>query len=264
MRKIKTLGLARLRMDECFGFLKLIEAETANLPLQGKEETDSPSEISLADTMNVLDAKVNMFINALNDFDAALKAPDSNPATPMTEATDNARDAAWRRTYNFVTAMGGHPDEDIAKASAGVKALFDKYGEIPRLTQTGKSGFMHNLLQDLDAVEAEKRTAMNLDIWIANLRAKEEAYLAAATERTEANANRQIGITKTTREAAQNAYRSLVDAVNALTIINGDADYATFIDNVNAMIERQTTISKARFTRAKKEEEEEEIPTPEA
>ena len=103
-------------MDECFGFLKLIEAETANLPLQGKEETDSPSEISLADTMNVLDAKVNMFINALNDFDAALKAPDSNPATPMTEATDDARDAAWRRTYNFVTAMGGHPDEDIAKA----------------------------------------------------------------------------------------------------------------------------------------------------
>ena len=249
MRKIKTLGLARLRMDECFGFLKLIEAETANLPLQGKEETDSPSEISLADTMNVLDAKVNMFINALNDFDAALKAPDSNPATPMTEATDDARDAAWRRTYNFVTAMGGHPDEDIAKASAGVKMLFDKYGEIPRLTQTGKSGFMHNLLQDLEAVEAEKR---------------EEAYLAAATERTEANANRQIGITKTTREAAQNAYRSLVDAVNALTIINGDADYATFIDNVNAMIDRQTTISKARFTRAKKEEEEEEIPTPEA
>ena len=62
-------------MDECFGFLKLIEAETANLPLQGKEETDSPSEISLADTMNLLDAKVNMFINALNDFDAALKAP---------------------------------------------------------------------------------------------------------------------------------------------------------------------------------------------
>ena len=259
MRKIKTLGLARLRMDECFGFLKLIEAETANLPLQGKEETDSPSEISLANTMNVLDAKVNMFINALNDFDAALKAPDSNPATPMTEAT-----AAWRRTYNFVTAMGGHPNEDIAKASAGVKMLFDKYGEIPRLTQTGKSGFMHNLLHDLDAVEAEKRTAMNLDIWIANMRAKEEAYLAAATERTEANANRQIGITKTTREAAQNAYRSLVDAVNALTIINGDADYATFIDNVNAMIDRQTTISKARFTRAKKEEEEEEIPTPEA
>ena len=126
---------------------------------------------------------------------------------------DDARDTAWRRTYNFVTAMGGHPDEDIAKASAGVKALFDKYGEIPRLTQTGKSGFMHNLLQDLDAVEAEKRTAMNLDVWIANLRAREEAYLAAATERTEANANRQIGITKTTREAAQNAYRDTYDAL---------------------------------------------------
>ena len=39
-------------------------------------------------------------------------------------------------------------------------------------------------------------------------------------------------------------------------MINGDADYVTFIDHVNAMIERQKAISKARATRAKKEDEE--------
>ena len=35
----------------------------------------------------------------------------------------------------------------------------------------------------------------------------------------------------------------------------GDTAYATFIDHVNAMIERQKAISKARATRAKKEDE---------
>ena len=39
-------------------------------------------------------------------------------------------------------------------------------------------------------------------------------------------------------------------------MINGDTDYVTFIDHVNAMIERQKAISKARSTRAKKEDEE--------
>ena len=48
---------------------------------------------------------------------------------------------------------------------------------------------------------------------------------------------------------------SLVDTVNALAMINGDAEYATFIDHVNAMIERQKAISKARTMRAKKEDE---------
>ena len=42
---------------------------------------------------------------------------------------------------------------------------------------------------------------------------------------------------------------------NALAMINGDAEYATFIDHVNAMIERQKAISKARVTRAKNADE---------
>ena len=89
-----------------------------------------------------------------------------------------------------------------------------------------------------------------------DLKYKEEQFLAAAAERTEADAARQVGIVKETRTAAEAAYRSLVDTVNALAMINGDAEYATFIDHVNAMIERQKAISKARATRAKKEDEE--------
>ena len=37
-------------------------------------------------------------------------------------------------------------------------------------------------------------------------------------------------------------------------MINGDAEYATFIDHVNAVIDRQKGILKARSTKAKKEE----------
>lgn len=98
---------------------------------------------------------------------------------------------------------------------------------------------------------------MNLDVWITDLKTKENAYLAAAAQRTEADAARQVGIVKETRTAAETAYRSLVDTVKALAMINGDAEYATFIDHVNAMIERQKAISKARVTRAKKKEDEE-------
>ena len=237
MKKIVTLNVKQLRTEECFGYLKLVLAETENLP---EEETPS-----------VLTASENAFGTKFGAFDTALKASAVNPATVSVTATDAGRDDAWRgaNAYN-------HPTADVASAAAEAKSLFDKYGDPTSLAQTEESGVLHNLLQDLEAFDSSKRTLLNLDVWIADLKTKEEAFLAAAAERTEADAARQVGIVKETRTAAEAAYRSLVDTVNALAMINGDAAYATFIDHVNAMIERQKAISKARSTRAKKEDEE--------
>ena len=152
--------------------------------------------------------------------------------------------------------MCAYPDADLRAIAEQCKAVFDKYGDPTRLAQTEESGVLHNLLQDLEALDAGKRTALAFDVWMNDLKTKENAFLAAAAERTKADAARQVGIVKETRTAAEAAYRSLVDTVNALAIINGDAAYATFIDHVNAMIDRQKAISKARVTRAKNEDEE--------
>ena len=211
----------------------------------------------MAATDSVLETKVNEFTTAVDAFDDALKASATNPATATATAADDARDASWRGGNNYLTAMCAYPDAEIAAYAAEAKSLFDKYGDPTKLAQTEESGVLHNLLQDLEALDSSKRTALNLDVWITDLKTKEEAFLAAAAQRTEADATRQVGIVKETRTAAETAYRSLMDTVNALAMINGDAEYATFIDHVNAMIERQKAISKARVTRAKKKEDEE-------
>ena len=255
MKKIKNYGVTTLHVEELFGYLKQVETETANLPIG---EDERPGGLSvMAATDSVLETKVNEFTTAVDAFDDALKASATNPATATATATDDARDASWRGGNNYLTAMCAYPDAEIAAYAAEAKSLFDKYGDPTKLAQTEESGVLHNLLQDLEALDSSKRTALNLDVWITDLKTKEEAFLAAAAQRTEADAARQVGIVKETRTAAETAYRSLVDTVNALAMINGDAEYATFIDHVNAMIERQKAISKARVTRAKKKEDEE-------
>ena len=85
-----------------------------------------------------------------------------------------------------------------------------------------------------------------------SFRGCETAFLSAVSQRTEETAARQVGIVKEIRQTADNAYRSLVELVNALTVVNGEAPYATFIDHVNAIIDRQKTVLKARQTNAKK------------
>ena len=152
--------------------------------------------------------------------------------------------------------MCAYPDADLRAIAEQCKAVFDKYGDPTKLAQTEESGVLHNLLQDLlQDLEALPIAEINFSVWVEDLKYKEEQFLAAAAERTEADAARQVGIVKETRTAAEAAYRSLVDTVNALAMINGDAEYATFIDHVNAMIERQKAISKARVTRAKNADE---------
>ena len=254
MKKIKNYGVTTLHVEELFGYLKQVETETANLPIG--EEEERPGGLSvMAATDSVLETKVNEFTTAVDAFDDALKASATNPATATATAADDARDASWRGGNNYLTAMCAYPDAEIAAYAAEAKSLFDKYGDPTKLAQTEESGVLHNLLQDLEALDSSKRTALNLDVWITDLKTKEDAFLAAAAERTEADAARQVGIVKETRTASEAAYRSLVDTVNALAMINGDAEYATFIDHVNAMIERQKAISKARTARAKKEDE---------
>ena len=241
MKKILTLNIKQLRTEESFGYLKQVETETANLP--GEEPAAA------------LTAAITTFTTNVDAFDDALKASATNPATATATAADDARDAAWRGANNYAAAMCAYPDADLRAIAEQCKAVFDKYGDPTKLAQTEESGVLHNLLQDLEAFDSSKRTLLALDVWITDLKTKEEAFLAAAAARTEADAARQVGIVKETRTAAEAAYRSLVDTVNALAMINGDTAYATFIDHVNAMIERQKAISKARSTRAKKEDE---------
>lgn len=255
MKKIQSFSITSLRVEEDFGFHKLIEAEKDNLPLTDTSTSGSPEEISLLSTPTILDSTVNAYIAAIDAFDLALKSSASNPSTATATAADEARDQSWRGANNYITAMTAHPTPDIAAQAAEAKALFDKYGDPTKLARTEESGILHNLLQDLEGLAAEKRTALAFDAWITDLRSKENAYLAAASQQTEEAAARQVGIVKESRTAADTAYRSLVDTVNALALLNGETDYATFIDHVNAIIDRQKAILKARSTRAKKSEE---------
>ena len=253
MKQIVSFNIARLRVEEDFGFLKLIATETDNLPKNGEE--DRPGELSMtASVPTTLTTSVTTFKNAVDAFDNALKDSASTPSTALAAEADSARDNAWRGANNYLKAMTAHPANDVRQTAIEAKTLFDKYGDPTTLPQTEESGVLHNLLQDLKAIDGSKLTAITFDTWLANLESCETAFLAAVSQRTEEEAARQVGIVKETRQAADNAYRSLVELVNALTIVNDEAPYATYIDHVNAIIDRQKTVLKTRQTKSRKEE----------
>lgn len=234
--KIKKFSATPLRVEEGFGFLKQVQAE-AKACFSGSD-SESPDEISLLTegrASSALNASLDVFNGAIDGYDAALKESASIPSTSVASAIDAERDSAWRGGNAYVKAMTAHPTEATRTVAVEVKALFDKYGDPTTLSQAEESGVLHNLIQDLQALPAEKRTALALDVWITNLEAKEEAFLAAVQVRTAEEAARIVGIVKQSRQKADEAYDGLVETVNALVLLEGEADYATFIDHMNVL-----------------------------
>lgn len=242
MKKIKTISLSSLRTEEDFGFLKLIVTETANLP---KEDGSGSSP--------ALTAAKSAFSSAVDAFDAALKDSTKSQCASIAAEADSARDASWRGLNNYLKAITVHPDEEKRSLAVEMKGLCDKYGDPTSLPQTEESGILHNLLQDFDAYLEDVLRSVGADAWVNDLRTKENAFLSAVANRTEEESMRTVGIVKQTRQSADEAYRSLVDLVNALAVVNGDAPYATFINHVNVLIDQQKSLLKARATRGAKE-----------
>ena len=74
MKKIKSISLSSLRVEEDFGFLKLILSETSNLPKDDTDEDDRPVISSLsAKSSSPLTMSTERFEAAVNTFDKALK-----------------------------------------------------------------------------------------------------------------------------------------------------------------------------------------------
>lgn len=242
MKKIKTISLSSLRTEEDFGFLKLIVTETANLP---KEDGSG--------SLPALTAAKSAFSSAVDAFDAALKDSTKSQCASIAAEADSARDASWRGLNNYLKAITVHPDEEKRSLAVEMKGLCDKYGDPTSLPQTEESGILHNLLQDFDAYLEDVLRSVGADAWVNDLRTKENAFLSAVANRTEEESMRTVGIVKQTRQSADEAYRSLVDLVNALAVVNGDAPYATFINHVNVLIDQQKSLLKARATRGAKE-----------
>lgn len=261
MSKINTLDLGKLRTEESFGFHKQVETETEHLPeYDDRPVIESINTIRQARSTEggspALDDAVNAYKEKVDALDDALKNSATVPGAATATAADIARDSSWRGCNNYLKAMTAHPDEAIRATAGEVKSLFDKYGDPTSLSQTEESGMLHNLIQDLKALDGSKLTALAFDPWLADLETSETTFLSAVKVRTEEESTRVVGIVKQSRQAADDAYRKLVETVNALSVINGAEPYALFTDHLNVLIDRQKTVLKTRATKnAKKKDD---------
>ncbi len=231
MNVIKDLHLAHLRQEESFGFHSLAINEFAKC------------------THSKFIEKVGVYKDCLAKFDGALKQTGKSDSTAKITHLDEQRDAAYLGLVRQVRNTLHHFNARRAEAAQKVQNILEKYSDPRSLPYIQESGILENLLQDLSTADAKANVALvGANEWKDELQRTNNEFVALFANRNEEQATIVTGLSKEARTETDNAYRNCVRRLNALIELDGDAEYAAIVSNLNKLIDYQKQVVSARKT----------------
>ena len=175
---------------------------------------------------------------------AAVKAEDDNLqlsakslTTDKIAAADCLRDQLYAGYKKAVKSYLGFPVEDIAEAAAILSQHIKDYKINPEAQMDKETGLLVNFIQDLEGKFKAQVDALSLAAFVAQLKAANESVRDLTAQRTDERSAKTAGALKTARGVSDEAYKELVNHVNARALLEGEAAYSAFIAYANTEIE---------------------------
>ncbi len=220
MKEINDIGLARMNNGAHFTFISNILARV---------ESDSAVKGKAAD-------QVSNFKAAVAAEDEVLKVSQKSLLTDEIAKADDDRDKLYAGYKKAVEGFLAMPIADMAQA-AKVLAQHIKDYKINTSAQLDKeTGLLVNFIADLEEKYADQVAKLGLTAFVTNMKEANERVRTLTLQRTNEKMGVGVGALKKARVATDDAYRALVKMVNALALVFGEKDYASFIDYVNTEI----------------------------
>ena len=220
MKEINDISLPRMNNGAHFTFVSNILARV---------ESDTAVKGKAAD-------QVSNFKAAVAAEDEALKISQKSLLTDDITKADSDRDALYAGYKKAVEAFLAMPIADMAQA-AKVLAQHIKDYKINTADQLDKeTGLLVNFITDLENKYSAQVAKLGLTAFVTNMKEANERVRTLTLQRTNEKMGISVGALKTARSASDNAYRALVKMVNALALVFGEKDHASFIDYVNTEI----------------------------
>ena len=149
---------------------------------------------------------------------------------------DTARDNAYMGFKGIVEGYAKVPDAGMKAASKALGQLITDYRIDVRVQRDQESGLLSNFIADLEGKCAPHVQALHLEEVVQVMKTANDNYIAVRENRTEERMLKEKNALENARKATDAAYRNFIAMVNALALVEGDADYADFIDYINTLI----------------------------
>ncbi len=220
MKEIATISLERMNNGAHFLYVSDILA---------RAEADTTVNEKTAALIAALKAAV-----AQEDED--LKLSQKSLLTDEIAKADAERDSLYSGYKKAVQGFLNLPVESMAQAAKVLNQHLKDYGISPQMQLDRETGMLLNLITDLEGKFKAEVETLSLTPFVTNLKAANERVRTLTASRTEERMAVPVGALKSSRKASDEAYRALVKMVNALALVEGETDYAPFIDYVNTEI----------------------------
>ena len=202
------------------------------------------------------DAKVKTKVTAeLTALQTALKAEDdalalskANLLSGEIKTLDTERDKHYKALRKAIKFFLSHPDAQLVKAAQRLERLLKDYNIDPKMQLDRETGLLLNLISDLETKSAADVTALALTPVVQAMKQANDKLREVTRARANDRAVQIVGQLKQAQHASDEAYRTLVQKVNALAVVEGEADYADFISKMNEQVKhyKQEVLPKAK------------------
>ena len=172
------------------------------------------------------------------DEGVALVAIVQSATTEEIDVADKDRDFTFRGLADRVTNGLNHYSNEVREAARRVKVIFDAYGNLAPKPDDEESGLLKSLIADLRTKVSAELILLGIVDWVDELERRNDAFVSLQGSRNSEAANRSELRMKNVRLEVDPAYRKIVERINALIIVNGEAPYAEFVKELNARITR--------------------------
>lgn len=147
-----------------------------------------------------------------------------------------------------------HFDLTKQRAAEIVKHIIEKYGNLRRKPNAEETVLIRSLTNELLSPENLQYVTTLSDgmEWVTRTRTVNEEYNALYDERNEENNGTHTTTSLEAREIMDPCYNAIVRRINALAEVNGEANYISFINQLNGVIEDlKTTLTVQQTARNK-------------
>lgn len=179
-----------------------------------------------------------LYINEIEAFDVIRKSD----FVQLSEDADHLRDNTFRGMCNVLESAHKHFRSEVREAATRLQVVFDYYGDLANEAREGETADINKFIADLNGKYAADVAIVGLTEWASELKINNDAFdQLKQNKTTEASVRTQLKM-KQERAKVDAAYSNITAQINALILVEGEANYAVITNELNALVDEYNTI----------------------
>ena len=242
-------------MIKLFPILDLRNAELLKYANSSADLVDGNNPATL-----VIVPQLTAFRSRISEAEALFIMPRESSYSPEIQALDTLRDNNFKGIHLVISGYMKHYDPEVRAAATLLNKNIKLYGpEINKLNYQAETSVIDSMTKDWENKPelADAIVVLNLRDWSGEFKRNNIDFNTLYTQRTQEYGGRTQDKLKNKREEVAQAYRILVENINARNTLDDTGKYTKVTNELNALSDQYTNMLHTRQGRRGGEDEDE-------